>query len=428
MKTKNKNVNLTVENALCTGCGACARVCPVKAIEMIKNTAGFLVPDIRIETCTDCGLCIKICAGINNVANSEYDLFKGKILSCHTGYAVDEFIRKNSQSGGLVTAVLKFLLESKEIDFAIINSFNSKNICNEPKIASTFQDLADGMGSFYCQSSNLAFIPKEDSSEEYAIVTLGCQSQSLMLMTDNVTGIKKPKYVIGLFCAGNHSTDYIKAIFNKIPGINYKNGEISHFRFRDKAVGGWPGEISFKIKDKKYTAGRKIRLSLKPAYKNFRCDICHDQLNGFADIAVGDPWGVENRCEEDIKLGCSVVITRTEKGKTLLEKTQRKGYIQLNFLDEEELTKGQTIESRLKPQYFANNVLCKEKGFIVPEPVIKHDTFSETSDPDPFLKLSRSIFLSEHPFKIKTLRELILLKTTYKRYKNAILKRIKVKK
>lgn len=45
----------------CYSCGACAAVCPVKAITMVKQEMGFMYPIIDKEKCCNCHLCEKAC-------------------------------------------------------------------------------------------------------------------------------------------------------------------------------------------------------------------------------------------------------------------------------------------------------------------------------------------------------------------------------
>ena len=53
----------------CSGCSACANICPHDAIRMNPDALGFLYPSVDKSKCTDCGLCEKVCA-----FNDHYDV------------------------------------------------------------------------------------------------------------------------------------------------------------------------------------------------------------------------------------------------------------------------------------------------------------------------------------------------------------------
>ena len=45
----------------CSGCSACAAVCPRGAIEMREDEKGFAYPHVDAGACTGCGLCVRAC-------------------------------------------------------------------------------------------------------------------------------------------------------------------------------------------------------------------------------------------------------------------------------------------------------------------------------------------------------------------------------
>lgn len=47
--------------AKCIGCGACARVCPEKAIVMVSENGGKPRPETDYDFCKGCGLCASEC-------------------------------------------------------------------------------------------------------------------------------------------------------------------------------------------------------------------------------------------------------------------------------------------------------------------------------------------------------------------------------
>lgn len=46
----------------CCGCSACYAICPVGAIKMKQNQAGFLYPVINKQKCIRCYQCLSVCA------------------------------------------------------------------------------------------------------------------------------------------------------------------------------------------------------------------------------------------------------------------------------------------------------------------------------------------------------------------------------
>ena len=49
----------------CSGCGACAQICPRSCIAMKSDIEGFLYPILDSEKCVLCGKCVKVCPVLN---------------------------------------------------------------------------------------------------------------------------------------------------------------------------------------------------------------------------------------------------------------------------------------------------------------------------------------------------------------------------
>ena len=85
------------------------------------------------------------------------------------------------------------------------------------------------------------------------------------------------------------------------------------------------------------------RHALKDYFTSPRCRVCYDKLNCFADIVLGDPWGMDGI---DWDRGESVIATRTDIGKDLLDAAVSAGRIVLKKSTVAELVKGQHIDAR----------------------------------------------------------------------------------
>ena len=89
---KNKKIELASLN-YCTGCSACADVCPTKSIVMSDEGKLFLYPIINHQTCIACGKCMRVCPSINPL--QEYS-FKQQYFAAWNN---DEAERNKSTSG-----------------------------------------------------------------------------------------------------------------------------------------------------------------------------------------------------------------------------------------------------------------------------------------------------------------------------------------
>ena len=97
---KDKIIELA-ERDFCTGCSACADICPTKNIKMSDEGKLFSYPQINHETCISCGKCMKVCPSINTL---EVATFKQQYFAA---WNKDDAERKTSTSGGVGVALAK---------------------------------------------------------------------------------------------------------------------------------------------------------------------------------------------------------------------------------------------------------------------------------------------------------------------------------
>lgn len=88
----------------CSGCGACAEICPKKCITMKTDEEGFKYPYVDNSHCIDCGLCTKICPELNHTELNE----PIKILGLKNK---DQQAAYQSSSAGVATELSAYIIK-----------------------------------------------------------------------------------------------------------------------------------------------------------------------------------------------------------------------------------------------------------------------------------------------------------------------------
>lgn len=357
------SIQPVITQALCCACGGCVAVCPVGAISMRENAGGFLTASVDSERCIDCGKCRKICPSIpENQTIQDLDTnLHGPCLEGFIGHAREKRVRYEGQSGGLVTALLLYLLDSGKIDGAITNRFVSKNRRSQAVYSSTRSELLDSSGSYYTQSA-VVKAALEHGGSRLAAVVLGCQAESLELCQKADIDKRGPEYLLGLICAGQNSGHMIDKLIAQ-SGCSAREVPLKfRFRYTHPAYGGWPGNVLLVTDSRRYTLDKSKRLSLKSTCESYRCMLCYDQMCVNADLVCGDPWGIKG----DHSIGETVIIAHTEKGLQLLRDASVAGYIELRPLPVEQILTGEGVDTRHKAKVAAGFLACQTERWEYP--------------------------------------------------------------
>ena len=224
----------------CCGCQACFNICPKNAIEMIEDNEGFKYPSINKEKCIKCGLCEKVCPYVN-----EYS--KKQILNesiAYGGWNLNEEIRRISSSGGIFTAIAKYIIEKNGV---VCGAIFDENLNVVHDIVDNLNDLKKMNGAKYVQSDmrdNLKKIKKYlDNGRLVLFSGTPCQVSGL---NSYLNKEYNNLYTCDIVCHGVPSPK----VFNKYKKELEKDNssKISFINFRDK-ITGWKS-YSFLVKFK----------------------------------------------------------------------------------------------------------------------------------------------------------------------------------
>jgi len=339
--------HVRVEPTLCSQCGACAAVCPKGAITLPRDPAGNYYPHVDEQTCgTACGVCASVCAGNGTDWPSLHEWRFGApympapighCLAAYSGWALDENVRKASASGGLITALLGHMLQTKQIDAACVTVLDRFEPAT--KLVTTPEQVAEAAGSIYFSNPALNIARQfNDFPGRVAFVGLPCHIASLnKAIRCGVVRKDKIALIAGIFCGRTATLELMRSFLRR---KHLNPDQVRQMRLRGN---GWPGTFRFTMQDgsvhefvyppPEYMAMWKFYQHTPPY-----CLLCSDPLAALADVSFGDAWLPEFR--ED-RLGTSAVIVRTGAGAEALSRAQADGAVQLAPIDPAAIVKSQ---------------------------------------------------------------------------------------
>lgn len=262
----------------------------------------------------------------------------------HIGYSTDKEIRYRSASGGVGSAIVKYLLESKEYGTAMTFVFDKKNCRYEPKLIFDFADY-NNCGSVYQDTDTISFIKENLQYIQDGIVVtcMPCQVKPIRSIL-NRNHIKH--LVISLCCSGQTTVEGTWLYYSLL-GIRKEDVDCIQYRGN-----GWPSGIQIRlnngeiIKRDNYTyPWTLIHQSL--LFRPKRCLNCTFKTSQDADVSLADPWLKEYM--QDDHIGNSVVICN-EKGEDILRRMVVAKWLEMKEVDEETYISSQlgTIQEKAK--------------------------------------------------------------------------------
>lgn len=317
------------DKKLCSGCTACASICPVNCISMEKDEEGFLYPAVDKSRCIKCGLCEKICPILNKQVDTKQK---------PRAYALvhkDLDIRMKSSSGGAFSLLADYVLDKGGVVFGA--SFDEKfNVCHT--YIENKEDLQKLRASKYVQSDmgNSFKKAKEllDNGKLVLFTGTACQIGGLKsyLRKDYDNLITQD-----LICHGVPSP----LVWEKYLEYRYSkaHAKIQEISFRDKHLGWLLFSMRMKFANNK--TYRKSHIT-DPMFIMFLFNKClrpccyacsFKTITRQCDITLADFWGVNSVCKKlNDNKGVSLVLIHTKKGEEIFNAIKDKAnYLEVPF-------------------------------------------------------------------------------------------------
>jgi coenzyme F420 hydrogenase subunit beta len=318
-----------ITTGLCTGCAACVISCPHDVIGYDHVQGGYtpfhLEDELGLDNCTHgvkgCTSCTRACPRFRAwEPEADEHLFArtrdhgdpvGLYHDILLTRAADETVHTKGQDGGLVSAILIWLLDNDYIDGALVSYLegDGSSWVAKPGLATNREEVLAAAGSRYTYSANTlaAREAAERGVDRLALVGMSCQTSALPVMwTRRVGKVAKPfLFNIGLLC----SKTFDDAIFEELLEAKYGLTREEIVKVNIKGV------FQIWTRDGGY---HEVSLKECHAWTRTGCVYCPDFAAEHSDIATGG-IGKDN--------DWTLTIVRTDLGREVIMRMLADGVI-----------------------------------------------------------------------------------------------------
>lgn len=323
-------------NILCTSCGACVYLSDDPAATMRLTpegyrptfSPGYTFPDTTPRICPGLGINYPQ-HYISHYGKYPESWLTGIVNTVRTGHASDPAIRLAGASGGVLTRVLQYLLETDRIDAAIVAKQGLPTPMEaSPVIATTPEEILTCAGSVYITVPMITALSQIQPGKRYAFV--GTPEQTAALRALQNIGDARAKqiiYVLGPY-TGTALTPQALEYYLKSNKVK-KDDPVTSVKWR---AGEWPGYLEIKTESGIVLQSPKVYYNfLIPFFVTNTSLLSMDFCNEFADLAVGDAWSP--KFENAKQGGVSVIVTRTAEIEAVIQEMEAKGLLTLTVED-----------------------------------------------------------------------------------------------
>lgn len=302
----------------CTGCNACAYVCPRKCIDFKDDkTYNIAYPVINENECINCGKCSKICPALNPI--------EGVVpLKAYAAWSSDTEERHTSASGGIAAEIYEYAIE---MGWSIVGAA----FCEEFKVCLELSNDKDAIKKF--KNSKYVFSSTSDVFQKIAqklkfggkiiVIALPCQIAAIRkIFQKDLDDL----LLVDLVCHGIMPYVYLKQYISYMEKSYQK--KVKSLTFRDPKSGTQNYFLSLYDQEENcFYSSNKLKDSYQFAFHNMvayreNCYHCYYANNRrISDITLGDYKGL-GLCApctfSNKKVSC--ILVNTEKGKKYIDK------------------------------------------------------------------------------------------------------------
>ncbi len=328
------SVEDVVAGGLCIGCGLCESLAP-NQIEMVMTAEGRERPRVRRPIASSTWRRIESACPGTRIAGvppasvptrASVDTVWGPIIRLVEAHAADPHVRYRGSSGGVLTALAQYLLESRRVE-AIVHVAASREAPMRSKGQVSFDrvQVLEGAGSRYGPAAPLRdLMAIVDRGRPFALIGKPCDVGAVRNLARSEPRLASQlRYALAMLCGGASDLEKSRAVLTQ---FGLEESELSLFRYRGH---GSPGLNRIQTHD-----GRDVAVTYGEMWEDeagwriqSRCKVCPDAVGEVADIVAGDMWPGGDPPDNDD--GYNAVFVRTEAGAELFESAVTAGVLEV---------------------------------------------------------------------------------------------------
>lgn len=294
----------------CTGCGACAYVCPKKCIHSIQNQNGSITFKINTEECVQCGRCKKICPQCEKVTLRDN-------IKAYAAWSNNIETRRTSASGGIAAELYQLALEKK---MKIAGAVSNKDFSVELKLDSSSEAITRYKNSKYVFSTAYRLYDELEhcikANEKAIVIALPCQIAAIRKIFADSPNL----LLCDVVCHGTTPVSYLQQHISMLEKSIGKRAD--RMSFRDPDSHTYTHTFTLYSNDNRIYAKRmaqgdtyQIGYHKLISYRENCYHCIYAQAKRCSDITLSDYKGLGKLtpCNYDEKQ-VSCILVHTQKG------------------------------------------------------------------------------------------------------------------
>lgn len=303
--------------------------------------------------------------GFRLFGDIQHDTRLGYYREIYQASVTDDSMRLQASSGGIITWILKSLLQREKVDYVV----HVKDAPGETGTLfsygisrNTEEVISGGKSKYYPIELSQVMKEVEELPGRGVFVGLPCFIKGARRLCELRPHLaKKFPYFIGLVCGHLKSTGFAESLAQQM-GLNPV--KLIDADFRVKLMDRPADRYGFSASTVETSSARPMSdlvggdwgLNL---FRNPTCDLCDDVFAECADLVVGDSWLPES--VKDPK-GTSVVVSRNKALSEMLERGKADGQLNLKELSIEKVTQSQQGGLRDRREGLAYRLYLRQKS------------------------------------------------------------------